>query len=96
MEKLRAAGVKVVDFEPFNHADGWNIVKELYFPDAGETQKALLKQGGEPVLPLTEWAFGYAKEQPLTIQENWDLNVRRENFRAEWVQLPWRHVELMN
>ena len=83
VEKLKTAGAKVVDFEPYNHAEGWDVVKALYFPDAAETQKALLAQGGEPVLPLTDWAFGYANSKPLTIQDNWDLNVRRENYRAE-------------
>lgn len=83
VDKLKAAGLKLVDFEPFNHAEGMNVVNALYFPDAAEHQKALLAKGGEPILPLTEWAFSQARPEPLTIQDNWNLNVRRENYRAE-------------
>jgi amidase len=83
VEKLKAAGVKVVDFEPYEHQKGWDIVRTLYFPDAAGTQKALLKKGGEPVLPLTEYALGICRPEPITVTENWSLNVRRDDFRAE-------------
>lgn len=81
--KLQAAGVKVVDWEPYDHAKGWNIVRQLYFPDAAQCQKDLLAQGGEPIAPLTEWAFNYAEPTPLSIPRNWELNVEREAYRAE-------------
>lgn len=85
VSKLRAAGVKVVDFEPYEHARGWDILSALYFPDAARFQKDLLAKGGEPVAPLTEWAFSVAKSEPISIHESWDLNVRREEYRAEYV-----------
>lgn len=83
VEKLKAAGVKVVDFEPYEHARGWDILAALYFPDAAKLQKDILAEGGEPVAPLTTWAFNYARPEPLTVAENWELNVRREAYRAE-------------
>lgn len=83
IDKLKAAGVKVVDFEPYKHSEGAEIIELLYFPDAAETQKEVLAEGGEPVAPLTEWAFHYSKPEPLTIRENWELNLRREAFREE-------------
>ncbi|KAL2883488.1 hypothetical protein SGCOL_001171 [Colletotrichum sp. CLE4] len=84
VDKLKTAGVKVVDFEPYKHSEGAEIIELLYFPDAAETQKEVLAEGGEPVAPLTEWAFQYSKPEPLTIRENWELNVRREAFREEY------------
>ncbi|KAJ0367054.1 hypothetical protein COL154_003564 [Colletotrichum chrysophilum] len=75
------AGIKVVDYEPYNHKEGAEIIQTLYFPDAAATQRELLKKGGEPVAFLTEWAFAYSKPEPLSIRENWELNVRRDNFR---------------
>jgi amidase len=83
VSKLKAAGVKVIDFQPYNHQEGWDIVKTLYFPDAAQTHLSLLAQGGEPVLELTNWAFSYAKSEPISVADNWDLNVRREAFRAQ-------------
>ncbi|KAI8284110.1 putative amidase [Colletotrichum sp. SAR11_57] len=79
--KLKDAGIKVVDYEPYNHKEGAEIIQTLYFPDAAATQRELLKKGGEPVAFLTEWAFAYSKPEPLSIRENWELNVRRDNFR---------------
>ena len=81
--KLESAGVKVVDFEAYEHARGWDILTQLYFPDAAKTQKDLLHSAGEPVLPLTEWAFSVAKPEPITVTENWELNARREAYREE-------------
>ncbi|KAF6835323.1 fatty-acid amide hydrolase [Colletotrichum plurivorum] len=81
VEKLKAAGIKVVDFEPYNHKEGAEVINTLYFPDAAATLREILKEGGEPVADLTEWAFAYSKPEPLSIRENWELNVRRDAFR---------------
>ncbi|KAK1959772.1 amidase [Colletotrichum sublineola] len=83
-KKLKEAGIKVIDFEPYKHSEGAEIIEMLYFPDAAATQKEVLSQGGEPVAPLTEWAFNYSKSEPLSIRENWELNLRREALREEY------------
>ncbi|KAJ6437915.1 NAP family protein [Purpureocillium lavendulum] len=79
--KLRETGVKVVNFEPYNHQEGFDIITALYFPDAARTQKDILAQGGEPVAALTEYAFSVSRPEPLSIQENWVLNSRRDVYR---------------
>lgn len=73
----------MVDFEPFDHARGMEIVKSLYFPDAAQAQKKHLAAGGEPIAPLTEFAFALGPDEPLTIHENWALNAQREAYREE-------------
>ncbi|OQU99866.1 hypothetical protein CLAIMM_05439 [Cladophialophora immunda] len=85
--KLKVAGVKVIDFEPYEHARGWEILSALYFPDAAQFQKDLLAKGGEPIAPLTQWAFSVARPEPISVQENWVLNVRREEYRADYHRL---------
>ncbi|KAF4124952.1 amidase [Geosmithia morbida] len=85
--KLKAAGVKVVDFEPYNHAEGWELIKTLYFPDAAKTQRDILAETGEPIAPLTESAFKFARKEPITVTENWKLNIEREKYRAEYHRL---------
>lgn len=85
--RLRAAGIRVVDWTPHNHAHGWDIVSALYFPDAAASQRALLAASGEPALPLTEWAFSYARPAPLTVAENWELNAARDAYRDEYQAL---------
>ncbi|KAG2421812.1 hypothetical protein HFD88_005788 [Aspergillus terreus] len=85
--RLRAAGIRVVDWTPHAHAHGWDIVSALYFPDAAASQRALLAASGEPALPLTEWAFSYARPAPLTVAENWELNAARDAYRDEYQAL---------
>ncbi|KAF5013206.1 hypothetical protein FDECE_785 [Fusarium decemcellulare] len=82
--RLRRAGVKVVDFEPYNHSEGLDIVTALYFPDAARTQKDILAQGGEPIAPLTQFAFSVSRQEALSIAENWALNARRDAYREEY------------
>ena len=56
----------------------------LYFPDSAALQKGLIAESGEPTLPLTEWAFNYSNPKPITVTENWEWNVKREKYRADY------------
>ncbi|KAM0544663.1 hypothetical protein ACHAPJ_011724 [Fusarium lateritium] len=84
VDKLKTAGIKTVNFEPYDHQEGMKLISTMYFPDAARTQKDLLAKGGEPVSALTEWIFSLAAQEPLSIPENWALNVRRDNYREAY------------
>ncbi|KAF4434492.1 general amidase [Fusarium acutatum] len=84
VEKLKTAGTNVVDFEPYNHQEGMELISRLYFPECAVTQKELLEKGGEPIAPLSDYIFNFAPPRPLTIQENWAFNVRRDTFRDQY------------
>ncbi|TDZ13834.1 putative amidase [Colletotrichum spinosum] len=83
-EKLRGAGVDVVDWEAFDHARGWNIVSALYFPRGPKPYLDTFAESGEPVLPLTQHAFDFSGPEPLTVAENWALNYEREAYRRQY------------
>ncbi|KAI3393113.1 hypothetical protein diail_4711 [Diaporthe ilicicola] len=86
VDKLKAAGVKVVDWEPYDHQRGWDIIAPLYFPDGGQRYVDEFANSGEPALPLTLHAFDFAKKSgkiPLSVHDNWALNAERENYRRE-------------
>ncbi|VUC25729.1 unnamed protein product [Clonostachys rosea] len=87
VNKLKEAGIKVVDFDPFNHQEGWAIISTLYFPDGARAQKDLLDLSGEPVAELTTWILDKARPEPLTVTENWELNSRRDAYRDAYHQL---------
>ena len=44
----------------------------------------MLNQSGEPALPLSEWAFSYARPEPLTHPEAWNLQYERDVYRDEY------------
>ncbi|CAN8105459.1 unnamed protein product [Discula destructiva] len=86
VDKLKAAGVKVVDWAPYDHQRGWDIIAPLYFPEAGQRWLAAFAQTGEPILPLTQHALDFSRSTgkvPLSVPDNWDLNVARETYRRE-------------
>jgi len=86
-DACKKAGMEVVDWDPFDHAKGWEIVSGLYFPDGGEAILAPLVEIGEPILPLTDFI---TKEQPnvknRSIHEYWDLCAQRDAYREAYAQ----------
>ncbi|OQE39199.1 hypothetical protein PENCOP_c007G07661 [Penicillium coprophilum] len=83
-EKLLAAGVRVVDWEPYKHQHGWEVISALYYPDAASKQRELLDISGEPVRPLTDWVFSYSRSTPLSHPEAWALHDQRDIYRDEY------------
>ncbi|PWY69866.1 amidase [Aspergillus sclerotioniger CBS 115572] len=82
--KLQAAGLNVIDWDPYKHEHGWDIISSMYFPDGALSQRTLIDKTGEPTLPLTAWAFAYSSPNPLTVAEAWELNVQRDIYRDEY------------
>lgn len=85
VQKLKAAGVKVVDWEAFEHQRGGKTTQALLFPDGGDCIREALEASGEPIHPLSEFALNYAKS--MDVKENWELNVRRDEFRDKYQSL---------
>ncbi|KAJ5128565.1 hypothetical protein N7448_002282 [Penicillium atrosanguineum] len=83
-DKLTAAGIKVVDWEPYKHAEGWDIISTLYYPDAGSRQREMLRASGEPARPLTEWVLSYARPTSLTHPQAWEYQHKRDVFIDEY------------
>ncbi|OQV00659.1 hypothetical protein CLAIMM_06126 [Cladophialophora immunda] len=80
-DACKAAGMEVVDWEPYKHDKAWDIVSGLYFPDGGEAILAPLKEVDEPILPLIKFI---TEEQPnvknRTMPEYWELTRRRKDM----------------
>lgn len=79
-DACRKAGMTVVDWdcEKLDHKKGWEIISSLYWPDGGEEVLGLLKESGEPKLPLTKFIM---EEQPavkaLSQHELWEVSTLR-------------------
>jgi amidase len=73
----------VVDFVPYEHARGYDLVRQLYFPDGGKENGELMRQTGEPVPPLSESVMKDSHVKERKNSELWDLNVKRETYRGE-------------
>lgn len=83
VDKLKAAGVKIVEFEPYKQADLYKLCTTLFFTDAGKCVTELFDQAGEPINSMTQWSLTHAPAEPFTLVESWKLNAQREAYRAE-------------
>ncbi|CDK25220.1 unnamed protein product [Kuraishia capsulata CBS 1993] len=86
-EKLEAQGIKVVDWEPYKVGEIWEESLPLFYADGLKAQLTMLGESGEPIHPLTRYAFQGCKEGGLTVSENWAYNRRRDSFRTEYLAL---------
>lgn len=84
--KANAAGVKpgfeIVDWKPEGHDECWNLTQALYYEDGGRRTEGLIKEGGEEVLPLTEWLIhGSANVKYRTVEEVWDVSAPYPDYK---------------
>ena len=76
-EACRKAGMEVVDWdcEKLDHKKGWEILSSLYWPDGGDEVLGIIKDSGEPILPLTKFII---QDQPsvknMTQHELWEVS----------------------
>ncbi|KAL3444543.1 amidase signature domain-containing protein [Aspergillus insuetus] len=89
VEKLRRHGdVEIIDWMPYNHQRGHEIFGRLLFADGGEYMKQTMAESGEPLRPLSQWAFAenpYCK--PLTTNELWEWTGKRDIYRWEYANV---------
>lgn len=85
--KLEAAGFTLKEWTPFNHAECWDIISSLYFPDTGLLDKELLETSGEEVLPLSRWILHDNPNSTVrTIAESCSLVARRDRYKKEYLK----------
>ena len=84
-QKMQAAGIKTIDWDPYKHAHGIRIIMDLFYPDGAKAQTDALRASGEPWLPLTNEAFVHAR--PMSVSENWTVNLERDAYRDEHLAL---------
>lgn len=82
VEKLKAAGVKIVEFKPIETKLAYETVHKMYTCDGNYLQGKLLADSGEPVTKLTQWSLNYGKgATALPVYENRQLNSTRDRLK---------------
>ncbi|KAJ7279347.1 amidase signature domain-containing protein [Mycena rebaudengoi] len=77
---------EVVEYAPFKHLEASELAHALYYVDGGARVRERAAVAGDPILPLTEWIITRPSVKDHTIHELWELNMRRESFRAEYLE----------
>ncbi|KAG8221274.1 amidase signature domain-containing protein [Butyriboletus roseoflavus] len=92
--KLEASEeVEVVEYAPYQHREGYSIIRTLFFDDGGETVRQCLKDGGEDMLPLSEWVISPPHTKSLNATQAWELHYKRDSFRRAYLQY-WREQNI--
>ncbi|GAA5912132.1 hypothetical protein JCM6882_003063 [Rhodosporidiobolus microsporus] len=82
VDKLKAAGHEVVDWEPLDHAGAQEIVSRIFDADGGADVKSLIGESGEPILPQI-----FTSQFPAqSMHESWQLNKRRDAYRQLFLE----------
>ncbi|KAL4878803.1 amidase [Aspergillus karnatakaensis] len=81
-EKLRAAGVNVVEWEPLEHRQLYELGNAFFSADGFRHLTEALEASGEPRLPLTDVVYSWGNG--VSVYENWKLNMSREILRAQY------------
>jgi len=84
-ERLKASDtVDLVEYVPFEHAYGYTLAKELYYEEGGKSVRKMLAEGGEDMLPLTEWVISPPHVKDHDATGMWELHAKRERFRRAY------------
>lgn len=83
-DACKKAGMEVVDWVPYDHRKGWDIISELYWPDGGKEVRELFASTGEPILPLTKFILEQPNVKEHTISDYWKLCLEREGYRDQY------------
>jgi amidase len=78
----QSSSIKVVQWIPYRHDRGYDIIRRLFFEEGGATMRKIIDESGEPSLPLTDWVLKKPHADRRTIEESWALNVEREEYRS--------------
>ncbi|KAL1970451.1 hypothetical protein VTN77DRAFT_4095 [Rasamsonia byssochlamydoides] len=81
-------GVEVVDWKPYRHDYAWERIASLYHCDGAHENLVVLTNGGEPLLPLTEFIIkGNPYRKHLQIEDLWDLVAKNEEYKRAYAKL---------
>lgn len=85
VDKLKAAGVKVVTFEPLDTQVAYETVTIMYTCDGNWMNRQLLGELGEPLCKLTKWSLNYGKgDTEYPAHEVRQLNFTRDGLRNKY------------
>ncbi|KAG9239809.1 fatty-acid amide hydrolase [Calycina marina] len=82
-QMLVAAGVKVVDWKPFEMEKVEQMTGKLLFADGAKSTRDVLDESNEPLRPLTELLLNQFSN-PISVYENWGLNYEREVLKGTY------------
>jgi len=82
VEKLRATGVEVIDWDPVDHVEGKGILDRMFLADGGVAIRKELQRTGEPFRPEMQW---FNAATGISTYEMWQLHLERTAFQKKYL-----------
>lgn len=79
--------VEIKDLKPFAAEDAWSKVRRLYWPDGAKATIKAIEATGEPIHPLSAWAWKDAEH--LGVQDTFSLlkaRAEHDDFRLQFTE----------
>ncbi|EGO31021.1 hypothetical protein SERLADRAFT_359135 [Serpula lacrymans var. lacrymans S7.9] len=83
-DALITAGHDVIEWQPLDHQNGWDLIAKLYLLDGGAEYHDTIQSAGDTAVPLTNWILDHAQgRKSYTPADMFRLNLERDAFRAK-------------
>ncbi|XDG09864.1 hypothetical protein ABKA04_009479 [Annulohypoxylon sp. FPYF3050] len=89
VEKLRAAGHEIIEWNADLHAECVQVMDEFYTADGGEDIRRDMLAGGEPFIPHVEALVN--RGQPISVYDYWQLNRRKIALQQAYLE-KWNKI----
>ncbi|CAD0106951.1 unnamed protein product [Aureobasidium uvarum] len=93
VNKLRAQGHEIVNWDPSLHASLLKWINTAYFLDGGEEYKNTLLHESDPPVPMIQWLLHSTTPRRHTVEQTWELNSLRDRLRTQF-SLQWREADI--
>ena len=95
--RLKAAGHRIVCWEPYKTRQADNLLFTLFLQDEGDEYRDHLNSSGEPAIPMVQWLLDEKSPRPAvsSASELWRLSVQREKLRQEALEY-WSQLESLS
>lgn len=84
---LQAAGHTCIIQDTTLHRELIDCINKLYFLDAGEEYRNVLKAGEESASPLMKWILEGAPKTPYSAAETWKVRISFDIFQGNTIQI---------
>ncbi|KAI0012445.1 amidase [Xylariaceae sp. FL0662B] len=84
VERLKAAGHDIVEWNADLHAECIQVMDEFYTADGGEDIRRDVFVGGEPFIPHVEALVN--RGQPISVYDYWQLNKRKLALQQAYLE----------
>ena len=82
VDKLKAAGHELVDWDPKDQMEGLMLLKRMFLADGGKTIRHELSRTGEP---WREEMAMYSEAEELPTADMWKLHLERTAFQNKYL-----------